>query len=191
MSKDKDAFKRAMAELHEAELDADQRDALAMVDRYSGELRRQAAELKAEVTRLQGSLAAAEEKIVGQQKFAQENAVLEDRLRAADNRVEMLEAQVLTLRRQVPEAIPETTETRQAVNVLTRHTLRVMGDSLKGWENEKANETTFHFASLMMLMVCQYMAKQNETDADLEKDLVMACHRFFDRVAPGQFTWTM
>lgn len=191
MNKDKDTFKKAMAELHKASLDEGQREALVVVERYSGELRRQAAELKAEVSRLQGSLVAAEEKNVGLQKFAQENAVLEDRRRSADNRVETLEAQVLTLRRQLPEAIPETTETRQAVQVLTRHTLRVMGDSLKGWENEKANETAFHFASLMMLMVCQYMAKQNETDADLEKDLVMACQRFFDRVAPGQFTWTM
>lgn len=191
MSKDKDAFKRAMAELQNAVLDDDQRDALAVVERYSGELRRQAAELKAEASRLERSLAAAEEKIVGLQKFAQENAVLEDRLRASDNRVEALESQVLMLRRQVPEAVPESTETRQAVSILTRRTQRVMGETLKGWDVEKANETAFHFASLLMLMVCQYMAKQNETDTLLEKELVMACQRYFDRVAPGQFTWKM
>ncbi len=187
MSKDKDAFKRAMTELHKEVLDADQRDALAVVERYSGELRRQAAELKAEVTRLQGSLAAAEEKIVGLQKFAEEAPPLEERLRAANNRVEILEAQVLVMRGRLLEAIPDTTETRQVSQTLTNHTLRVMADALKGWETNKANEAAYNFASSLLLSVCQHMGGQNKVDKQLNDDIFTACHRFLHRMAPGRF----
>jgi len=55
---------------------------------------------------------------------------------------------------------------------------------------EKTNETAFHFGVLMMLTVCQCMTQQNDTDKHLEEELAMACHRFFHRVAPGQFNWT-
>ncbi len=191
MSKDKDAFKRAMAELHEAELDADQREALAVVERYSGELRRQAAELKAEVPRLQGSLAAAEEKIVGLQKVAQENAGLEERLRASGERVEMLEAQATKLRQKLPDLIPKATEVLQAASMLTTNATRMFDYTLEGWDRTKTTEIAFYFALLMMNRACQFMANRNEKDTDLEKDLAAACQKYFERVAPGQFTWTM
>lgn len=188
MSKDKDAFKRAMTALHEAVLDDDQRDALAIVDRYAGELRRQAAELKTEVSRLQGSLAAAEEKISGLKRFAEEAPTLEERLRAANIRIEVLEAQVLAMHGKLLEGIPETTETRQAAQILTRHTLRVLEDALRGWKPHKAHETAHHFAMLLMLMVCQYVTGQKQIDKELEDDMFAACHRFFHRVAPGRFS---
>jgi len=137
MTKDKDAFKQAMAELHKVSLNQDQREALAVVERYAGELRRQAAELKAEATRMQGSLVAAEAQSAGHQMAAQEMASLGERLRAATSRVEMLEAQVFAMRGQLPVAIPETTQTRQAVHMLTSHTLRVMGDMLRGWGSRR------------------------------------------------------
>lgn len=187
MTKDKDAFKKAMAELHDSALDNDQLSALAVVDRFTGELRRQAAELKAEVTRLHGSLAAADEKIVGLQKVAQDMPPLEERLRAADKHVGTLEAQVLAMRGKLLEAFPETTATGEAAQMLTRHTLRVMEDAFKGWKIPKAHETAYQFTLLLMLAVCQYMTGQDKTDKQLEDEVFAACHRFFHRVAPGRF----
>jgi predicted nucleic acid-binding Zn-ribbon protein len=187
MSKEKDAFKQAMADLQDSVLDAEQREALAVMDRYAGELRRQAADLKAEVARLQGSLAAAEEKIVGLQKVAQEVPPLEERLRAADNRVEILEGQVRSMRGQLLEAIPNTTETRQAARTLTTHVLREMADAFKGWEADKANVAAYNFASSLLISVCQHMGGQNQVDKQLDEDVFAACHRFLHRVAPGRF----
>jgi hypothetical protein len=179
-----------MAELHKGALDADQREALATVDRYSGDLRRQSAELKAEVTRLRGSLAAAEETIAKLQKVAQEVAPLEERLGAADNYVETLEAQVLAMHGQLLETIPESTDTRQAAQMLTKHTLGVMAEAFRGLTIPKTHEVAHHFALLLMLMVCQHVTGQDKIDKQLEDDIFSACHRFFHRVAPGRFTPT-
>lgn len=187
MTKDKDAFRKAMADLQDSVLGADQREAVAVLDRYAGELRRQAAELKAEVARLQGSLAAAEEKIAGLHKVAQEVAPLEERLGAAESRVEILEAQVLAMRGRLLEAIPNTTETRQAARMLTTHVLRDMADAFKGWEADKANVAAYNFASSLLISVCQHMGGQNKVDKQLDEDVFAACHRFLHRVAPGRF----
>ncbi|MCE9553838.1 MAG: hypothetical protein K8T91_10760 [Planctomycetes bacterium] len=83
MNKDKQSFKSAVELLREGELEPEQIEALATIERYPGELRRQNAELKAELDRLQ-KLVAAERNISDRQQAELIKTQLEEKLRVSD-----------------------------------------------------------------------------------------------------------
>ncbi|MCE9552612.1 MAG: hypothetical protein K8T91_04440, partial [Planctomycetes bacterium] len=133
MNKEKQAFKTAVELLREAELEPEQVEALATVERYPGELRRQNAELKTEVDRLQ-KLVAAERNISDRQQAEIIKTQLEEKLRVSDSYARILEGRVRTLESQVPQFIPLTDDVWKAMVSLAEQCERTFNKAFVGWE---------------------------------------------------------
>lgn len=188
MNKDKQVFRTAVELLREAELAPEQVEALATIERYPGELRRQNAELKAEVDRLQ-KLVAAERNISDRQQAEQIKSQLEEKLRIAESHTRILEGRVRNLEAQLPQSIPLTDDLWKAMISLAKQCQRIFDKAFIGWEIKKAESVLLQYAVMLTLRTCQMLADQDKTDGQLEKDLMTACKNHFDRLAPGRFSW--
>lgn len=189
MNKSKQAFKEAIELLREAELEPEQIEALATVERFPGELRRQIAELKAELKQSQELGAASERKVVELQHGEQIRAHLEEKLRVSESRARLLESRVRNLESQIPQAIPLNDDAWTAVSPLSKQCQRIFNTAFAAWETRKAEAALFLYSVELMLKVCRVMADQDSSDPRLEQDLLTACQDHFDRFVPGRYSW--
>lgn len=188
MNKDKQVFKTAVELLREVELEPKQVEALATVERYPGELRRQNAELKTEVDRLQ-KLVIAERNIGDRQQAEQIKSRLEEKLRVSESQARLLESRIRTLEEQIPQSIPQTDDVWKAMISVSKQCQCIYDKAFIDWERHKADGVLLQYSLVLMLRVCQVMAEEDKTDDQLEHELMTVCQNHFDRIAPGRFAW--
>lgn len=189
MKKDKQQFRTAVDLLREANLDPDQTEALAVVERYPGELRRQIAALSLDLDYFKRLHAADENNLVELQKAEQTRLHLEEKIRVLESRINILQHRVGTLEEGVPQPLAPSLEPHEAVRPIAKYCNPVFSEALLQWPKDKGAAAMFFFAIALIRRACPVMAGQVRMDNQLEEELIGVCSRHLERLAPGKFTW--
>lgn len=186
MNKDKKQFRAAIYLLREANLDPGQTEALAMVERYPGDLRRHIAVLTVELDHAQHLQTAEKENLVKLQKAQQATLRLEEKNRAIEGRVALLLNRIGALGEGTPQPIETSAEPYEAVVPIAKHCDRVFRGTLENCPQDKVFAALIHYATVWICREWPGMAGRTASSLGFQSippgdDFEFAADRFFDR----------